>query len=336
MDRIERQAPAENLFDSITYHMLLCNDIDGVFRLEIDEAAGEANYNTNGFTPLSRIFSAGIPKKAAVQVLKSLLNVWVNLDDYMIPRNELLMSLSDVYVHNETGEIRWLCGLQRDSRSPVEKLRLLMAELQTIMEGNPEQNQENMRTLLNYVKGVRRENLDQCKAMADTLMLQDIAAASAEAAASDEPEVYGYEQGAAGYEPVPGEYEQEAAGGDGTAPEWENGDDSLDIMIPDAFSKTGEVAYIIRIRTGDEMAIVLDETLIGKSPDADFCIPDNRAVSRHHASILMDEGEYYLVDHDSTNSTYLNGMRLDPGDEYRLCHGDGFVLADEPFQFMIR
>ena len=107
-------------------------------------------------------------------------------------------------------------------------------------------------------------------------------------------------------------------------------------MLPDAFSAVKEVAYIIRIRTGDEMAIVLDETLIGKSPDADFCIPDNRAVSRHHASILMDGGEYYLVDHNSTNSTYLNGMRLDPGDEYRLCHGDGFVLADEPFQFMIR
>ena len=107
-------------------------------------------------------------------------------------------------------------------------------------------------------------------------------------------------------------------------------------MIPDAFKGPGEVAYIIQIRTGNEMAIMLDETLLGKSPDCDFCIPDNRAVSRHHASIIMDEGEYYIVDHNSTNATYLNGIKLDPGDEYRLCHGDGFVLADEPFQFMIR
>lgn len=182
MDRIERQASMESAFDHVTYNMLFCNEIDGVFRLElVGGEGGEANYNTAGFTPLSRIFSAGMSKKTAVQVLKSLLNVWVNLDEYMIPRSELLMSLSDVYVQDETGEIRWICGLQKDPRSPIEKLRLLMAELVTIMEGDPEQNQENMHTLLNYVKGVNRENLNQCKTMADTLLLQDIAAASAEA-----------------------------------------------------------------------------------------------------------------------------------------------------------
>lgn len=322
MDRIERQASMENAFDHVTYNMLFCNEIDGVFRLEITgEETGEANYNTTGFTPLSRIFSAGMSKKTAVQVLKSLFQVWVNLDEYMIPRSELLMSLSDGYVHNETGEIRWLCGLQKDPRSPIEKLRLLMAELVTIMEGDSEKNQENMHTLLNYVKNVSRENLNQCKTMADTLLLQDIAAASAEAAASDEPEAYGYSGGTD--EP---EYEDS----------WKESGDGLNIMIPDVFTKAREVAYIIRIHTGDEMAIVLDETLIGKSQDADFCVADNRAVSRHHASVIMEGGEYYLIDHRSTNSTYLNGMRLKPGEEYRLCHGDGFVLADEPFQFMIR
>ena len=318
MDRIDRQEAVETVFDGITYQMLLYNEIDGLFRLELDKETGEASYNTEGYTTLRELFSGGMPKKAAVQVLKSLLGVWVNLDEYMIPRNELLMGLSDVYVHDETGEIRWLCGLQKDARSPLEKLRLFMMELVTVMHGDPEENQENMRLLMNYVKGVKKENLDQCKAMADTLLLQDIAADAAEAAAAEEPDAYGLSD-------------------DEDLEELESTDeDGVDIMIPDAFRAPGEVAYIIRIRTGDEMAIVLDETLMGKSPDCDFCIPDNRAVSRHHASIIMDEGEYYLVDHDSTNSTYLNGMKLDPGDEYRLCHGDGFVLADEPFQFMIR
>ena len=319
MDRIERQV--ETTFDGITYQMLLCNEIEGLFRLELDTEAGEASYNTEGFTPLDQIFPGDMPKKAAAQVIRSLLNVWVHLDDYMIPRNELLMSMSDVYVNDETGEIRWLCGLQKDSRSAVEKLRLLMTELLTVMQGNPAQNQENMRMLLNYVKGVKRETLDQCKAMADTLLLQDIAADSIEAAAAEEPEFYGAE---------PEELEEPKTSGETEK------DDGLDIMLPDAFDAPDEVAYIIQLRTGDEMAIVLDETLLGKSQDADFCIPDNPAVSRHHASILMDGGEYYLVDHNSTNATYLNGMRLDPGDEYRLCHGDGFVLADESFQFMIR
>lgn len=318
MDRIDRQEPVETVFDGITYQMLLCNDIDGLLKLELNETAGEASYNTEGYTSLRQMFSRGMSKKAVVQVLKSLLGVWVTLDEYMIPRSELLMGLSDVYVHNETGEIKWICGLQKDARGPVEKLRLFMSELLTVMEGSPEKNQENMIALLNYVKGVKNDTLDQCKEMVEVLLLQDIAADSAEAAAADSSASYGAME------------ENEEVQG------LKRPEDGLDIMIPDAFSSPQEVAYIIRIRTGDEMAIVLDETLIGKSPDVDFYIPDNRAVSRHHASILMDEGEYYLVDHNSTNSTYLNGMRLDPGDEYRLCHGDGFVLADEPFQFMIR
>ena len=337
MDRIERQASMESAFDHVTYNMLFCNEIDGVFRLEpMGEESGGANYNTAGFTPLSRIFSAGMSKKTAVQVLKSLLSVWVNLDEYMIPRSELLMSLSDVYVQDETGEIRWICGLQKDPRSPIEKLRLLMAELVTIMEGDPEQNQENMHTLLNYVKSVNRENLNQCKTMADTLLLQDIAAASAEAAASEEAEAYGYQADDGGFSAYEEPRRGEETGAAGYVDSWKENGDGLNIMIPDAFTKAREVAYIIRIRTGDEMAVVLDETLMGKSRDADFRIGDNRAVSRHHASIIMEDGEYYLVDHESTNSTYLNGMRLEPGEEYRLCHGDGFVLADEPFQFMIR
>ena len=319
MERIDRQESVDTVFDGITYQMLLCNEIRGILKLEIDEAAGEVSYDTEGYTPVKQLYAREMPRKAAVQILKGLLDVWVAMDEYMIPRNELLMTLSDLYSHDGTGEIRWICGLQKDARSPVEKMRLLMAEIVTVMEGIPEQNQENMITLLNYVKNVKSENLDQCKAMVDALLIQDIVADSAEAAAAE-----GFE----GYEPVRKE--------EGAIPGSGQQEKELDIMLPDAFSAVKEVAYIIRIRTGDEMAIVLDETLIGKSPDADFCIPDNRAVSRHHASILMDGGEYYLVDHNSTNSTYLNGMRLDPGDEYRLCHGDVFVLADEPFQFMIR
>ena len=330
MDRIDRQETAETVFDGITCQMLLYNDIDGVFRLEVDPETGEASYDTEGYTTLREHFSGGMSKKAAVQVLKSLMSVWVGLDEYMIPRNELLMGLSDVYVKDDTGEIRWLCGLQKDARNPLEKLRLFMMELTTVMHGDPEQNRENMRALLNYIRGVKRENLDECKAMADALLLQDITADAATAAAAEEPEAYGLGDADTVTEPEAGEpaFREE--------PEAAEEPEGVDIMIPDAFKGPGEVAYIIQIRTGNEMAIMLDETLLGKSPDCDFCIPDNRAVSRHHASIIMDEGEYYIVDHNSTNATYLNGIKLDPGDEYRLCHGDGFVLADEPFQFMIR
>lgn len=66
----------------------------------------------------------------------------------------------------------------------------------------------------------------------------------------------------------------------------------------------------------------------------DYRIFNNR-VSRKHADIVKEQGKYYIVDLASTNGTYLNGRRLQPGVKETL--DDGFVIdfADARFKIHI-
>ena len=50
-------------------------------------------------------------------------------------------------------------------------------------------------------------------------------------------------------------------------------------------------------------------------------------VSRQHAELIREGGEYILTDLESLNGTYLNGDRLIPGSFYRVVKGDVISLA---------
>lgn len=93
-------------------------------------------------------------------------------------------------------------------------------------------------------------------------------------------------------------------------------------------------ASLTRLRNAEHINISKGEFKIGKERSkVDYCIPDNNSISRHHATILNRGGVYFLTDNGSTNATFLNGNRVEPGREARLENGDRFKLADEEFEF---
>jgi eukaryotic-like serine/threonine-protein kinase len=53
-----------------------------------------------------------------------------------------------------------------------------------------------------------------------------------------------------------------------------------------------------------------DSFLIGRSPDAHLCLPDDRYFSRHHCLLEMNPPHSHLRDLGSTNGTFLNGHRV--------------------------
>ncbi|HEV8427644.1 MAG TPA: FHA domain-containing serine/threonine-protein kinase [Pyrinomonadaceae bacterium] len=53
-----------------------------------------------------------------------------------------------------------------------------------------------------------------------------------------------------------------------------------------------------------------DSFLIGRSPDAHLCLPNDRYFSRHHCLLEMNPPHSYLRDLGSTNGTFLNGYRV--------------------------
>ena len=53
-----------------------------------------------------------------------------------------------------------------------------------------------------------------------------------------------------------------------------------------------------------------DTFLIGRSPDAHLCLPEDRYFSRNHCLLEMNPPHSYLRDLGSTNGTFLNGHRV--------------------------
>jgi diguanylate cyclase (GGDEF)-like protein len=74
---------------------------------------------------------------------------------------------------------------------------------------------------------------------------------------------------------------------------------------------------------GERYPLAETTLVVGRSPDTDVYI-DNASVSRNHATIRPGMDGYYVVDHQSTNGTYINDTRvqspskLDDGDYLRF------------------
>lgn len=97
-----------------------------------------------------------------------------------------------------------------------------------------------------------------------------------------------------------------------------------------------KIFYLIRQKTKERIPIVRSTFAIGKDGRyADYVISDNRAVSRRHAVISRQgERKYYIQDNDSTNHTYVDGIRLLKEDIVALHDGSKIVLGNEEFYCM--
>lgn len=92
--------------------------------------------------------------------------------------------------------------------------------------------------------------------------------------------------------------------------------------------------YLIRTRNKERIPINKDLFRIGKEPTyADYYIGDNSAISRSHANIISRGGEYYVMDTNSTNHTYVNDIIVPKNMETKISHGDKVRLANEEFEF---
>ncbi len=94
------------------------------------------------------------------------------------------------------------------------------------------------------------------------------------------------------------------------------------------------VPYLVRDKSGEKVYIEKDEFMIGKIAGiADCLISDNPTVSRMHAIIKKVNGVYYVCDNYSTNSTFLNGEKLDPGKDYLLVDKAKIYFANDGFTY---
>jgi len=97
-------------------------------------------------------------------------------------------------------------------------------------------------------------------------------------------------------------------------------------------------------RIGKEFAVAGGETNIGRwdadggiFPDVDLDQDDPEAkVSRRHARIMREGGQFFIEDLGSTNGTFINrGRRLLPGNRHPLNNGDEIIVGKTFLKFVV-
>ena len=94
--------------------------------------------------------------------------------------------------------------------------------------------------------------------------------------------------------------------------------------------------HLIRTRNNEKIPLNKPVFRIGKERSyVDYFIGDNTAISRSHANIVNHNGEFYVVDTNSTNHTYVNGGMIQSNVETKLSHGTKIRFANEDFEFRL-
>lgn len=94
--------------------------------------------------------------------------------------------------------------------------------------------------------------------------------------------------------------------------------------------------YLIRESTQETISVNKPFFLIGKDgSDCDYLISNNNAISRNHVDIITRNRRYYIIDHNSTNKTYVDDRVIPAEKEVELFSGTRIKLANEEFVFYL-
>ena len=94
--------------------------------------------------------------------------------------------------------------------------------------------------------------------------------------------------------------------------------------------------HLIRIKNNERINLDKPVFRIGKEKSyVDYFVGDNAAISRSHCNIVSRDGQYFIVDTNSTNHTYVNGGMIQSNVETSISHGTKIRLANEDFEFKL-
>lgn len=107
------------------------------------------------------------------------------------------------------------------------------------------------------------------------------------------------------------------------------------VVTGESMGALAQRPYLLRGSNNEK--ILLDKSVfhIGKERSyVDYCISGNATVSRSHADIIDRNGQFFIVDNNSTNHTYVNGVMIPSNTEIPLSHGTKIRLSNEEFEFL--
>jgi hypothetical protein len=116
-------------------------------------------------------------------------------------------------------------------------------------------------------------------------------------------------------------------------------------QYPSAPSAPRNIAFLRSEISGVEFQLdPSKEAMLGRGDRARGLLPEielsdsaalSMGVSRLHSKIIFSGGTFYIIDLNSTNHTYLNGVALTPQQAYSLQNGDRIKLGSYPLIFYV-
>jgi len=93
---------------------------------------------------------------------------------------------------------------------------------------------------------------------------------------------------------------------------------------------------LIRRKNNERIPISKSVFRMGRDSEfSDYAIANNNFIGHSHCHIIIRDGEYFVVDDNSRNHTFVDGVMISSGNEVKISHGQIIKLADEEFEFRL-
>lgn len=84
---------------------------------------------------------------------------------------------------------------------------------------------------------------------------------------------------------------------------------------------------------GGNIVLKDDNTIIGSNKAICDCVIDNQTISRNHVRVSKVDNRYYVTDLNSTNGTFVNGIRLIDNETKEIINGDELMIGRIKLKF---
>lgn len=353
--------------DNLTLGMMVNNDIEGFLPVQPVQVENDRyfRYDITGLVTMKEYLGEYVKKDRLLKVFYGIANTIRESSEYMINWTSFSLERKEIYVNPENGDVRLLC-LPLLTVINDGNICNFFKNVLFSLQFDLDENGDYVGKLITFLNP-KSYTLDKfIYELEDMLGLEHKEVVEEEDEEDEEDTTVEAEteedKSDADVEKEPAEdTEQEAANDDDTEiqPELEeniaetsdevidekvteetieidevSGKDAETEEVPPTVSKPEIEPYLIRLSNNQEIKIDKDSFYIGKDEkNVDYCISDNLAIDDKHAYIIRHGKEYFVVDNNSKNHTYLNRVLIGTDEEIFIPHGAQLRFADEDFEF---
>lgn len=350
--------------DNLTLGMMVNNDIEGFLPVQPVQVENDRyfRYDITGLVTMKEYLGEYVKKDRLLKVFYGIANTIRESSEYMINWTSFSLERKEIYVNPENGDVRLLClplltvindgnicnffkNVLFSSQFDLDENGDYVGKLITFL--NPKSytldkfiyELEDMLGL-EYKEVVEEEDEEDTTVEAETEEDKSDADVEKEPAEDTKQEVANDDD-----TEIQPELEENIAETSDEVIDEKVTEETIEIdevsgkdaeteEVPPTVSKPEIEPYLIRLSNNQEIKIDKDSFYIGKDEkNVDYCISDNLAIDDKHAYIIRHGKEYFVVDNNSKNHTYLNRVLIGTDEEVFIPHGAQLRFADEDFEF---